>query len=131
MVLFLALLIVDFFFAFGLVLSSGLALPALARPVFFSGAMNLVFGFFGGVGGGGDGEGLGASVAGSVAAGEVCGVGGVVAGEKAAGVGGGDGGDLLWRAVGDDAATAFAAFGAHVEDVVGVADDVEIVLDDD
>ena len=59
------------------------------------------------------------------------GVGGVVAGEEAAGVGGGDGGDLLGRAVGDDAAAAFAAFGAHVEDVVGVADDVEVVLDDD
>jgi hypothetical protein len=44
-VLFAVLLIVDFFFAFGLVLSSGCALPALARPVFFSGAMNLVFGF--------------------------------------------------------------------------------------
>ena len=33
--------------------------------------------------------------------------------------------------MGDDAATAFAAFGAEVEDVVGVADDVEVVLDDD
>jgi hypothetical protein len=42
--LFAVLLIVDFFFAFGLVLSSGLALPALARPVFFSGAVNFVFG---------------------------------------------------------------------------------------
>src|ERR1700722_8288101 len=33
--------------------------------------------------------------------------------------------------MGDDAATALAAPRAHVEDVVGVADDVEIVLDDD
>jgi hypothetical protein len=40
-----ALFIVDFFFAFGFVLSSGFAPPALARPVFFSGVMNLVFGF--------------------------------------------------------------------------------------
>ncbi len=45
MVLFAVLLIVDFFFAFGLVLSSGFVLLALARPVFFSGAMNFVFGF--------------------------------------------------------------------------------------
>ena len=52
-------------------------------------------------------------------------------GEEVAGVGGGDGGDLLGGAVGDDAAAAFAAFGAHVEEVVGVADDVEVVLDDD
>src|SRR5882757_9632796 len=80
---------------------------------------------------GGDGVGLGAGVAGSVAAGEIQRVRGVVAGEEAASVRGGDGGDLLGRAVGDDAAAAFAAFGAHVEDVVGVADDVEIVLDDD
>jgi hypothetical protein len=36
-----ALPIVDFFAAFGLDLSSGLAAPALARPVFFSGATNL------------------------------------------------------------------------------------------
>ena len=42
-----------------------------------------------------------------------------------------DGGDLLGGAVGDDAAAAFAALGAEVEDVVGVADDVEVVLDDD
>ena len=59
------------------------------------------------------------------------GCGGVVAGQEAAGVGAVDGGDLLGRAMGDDAATALAAFGAHVEDVVGVADDVEVVLDDD
>ncbi len=81
--------------------------------------------------GGGDGVGLGAGVAGSVAAGEGWGVAGVVAGEEVAGVGAGDGGDLLGGAVGDDAAAAFAAFGAEVEDVVGVADDVEVVLDDD
>src|SRR5882757_7068740 len=86
---------------------------------------------FGCVGGCGDGVGLGAGVAGSFAAGEVERVGGVVAGEEAAGVGAGDGGDLLGRAVGDDAAAAFAALGPHVEDVVGVADDVEVMLDDD
>jgi hypothetical protein len=43
--LFVALFIVDFFFAFGFALSSGFALLALAKPVFFSGAVNLVFGF--------------------------------------------------------------------------------------
>ena len=43
-VLIAVLLIVDFFFAFGLVLSSGFVVLALARPVFFSGAMNFVFG---------------------------------------------------------------------------------------
>ena len=51
--------------------------------------------------------------------------------EEVAGVGVRYGRDLLGRAVGDDASAALAAFGAEVEDVVGVADDVEIVLDDD
>ena len=51
--------------------------------------------------------------------------------EKRSGVRGLDGGNLFGSAVGDDAAAGFAAFGTHVEDVVGVADDVEIVLDDD
>ena len=41
------------------------------------------------------------------------------------------GGDLLGGAVGDDVAAAFAALGAEVDEVVGVADDVEVVLDDD
>ena len=68
-------------------------------------------------------------MAGSVAAGEGGGV--VVAGEEGGGVGALHRGDLLGCAVGDDAAAAFAAFGAEVEDVVGVADDVEVVLDDD
>lgn len=95
------------------------------------GGDELAAGVFLFVGCGGDVQGLGAGVAGTVAAGEVAGVGGVVAGEEAAGVGFGYGGDLLGRAVGYDAAAAFAAFGAEVEDVVGVADDVEIVLDDD
>ncbi len=54
-----------------------------------------------------------------------------MAGEEAGGVGVFDGGDLLGGAVGDDASAAFAALGAEVEDVVGVADDVEVVLDDD
>ena len=33
--------------------------------------------------------------------------------------------------MGDDATAVFAAFGAEVEDPVGIADDVEVVLDDD
>src|ERR1700733_954709 len=40
-------------------------------------------------------------------------------------------GNLLRGAVGDDAAAPFPALRARVEDVVGVADDVEIVFDDD
>ena len=40
-------------------------------------------------------------------------------------------GDLLGRALGDDQAAAVAALGAHVDDPVGVLDDVEVVLDDD
>jgi hypothetical protein len=42
-----------------------------------------------------------------------------------------DAGDLFGRAFGDDLAPAFAALGAEVDDPVGIADDVEIVLDDD
>src|SRR5947209_2661257 len=56
---------------------------------------------------------------------------GVVAGEEGAGVGRGDGGDLFGGTAGYDLAAALAAVGAEVEDVVGVADDVEVVLDDD
>jgi hypothetical protein len=36
---------------------------------------------------------------------------------------------LLRRALGDDGAAAFAAFGAHVDEPVGALDDVQIVLD--
>jgi hypothetical protein len=43
----------------------------------------------------------------------------------------GNAGDQFGGAFGDDAASTFAAFGAEVDDPVGVADDVEIVLDDD
>ena len=57
--------------------------------------------------------------------------GGVVALEELAGVGAGGGGDLGGAALADEAAAVFAAFGAEVEDPVGVADDVEVVLDDD
>src|ERR1700723_2162415 len=56
---------------------------------------------------------------------------GVVAGQEVAGVRVANGGNLLGCAVGDDAAAPFPALRAHVEDVVGVADDVEIVFDDD
>ena len=38
---------------------------------------------------------------------------------------------VLGRALGDDQAAARAALGAHVDDPVGVLDDVEVVLDDD
>ena len=67
----------------------------------------------------------------AVVSGETEGAQVVVAGEELAGVGAGDGGDLFGGAMGDDVAAALAAFGAEVEDVVGVADDVEVVLDDD
>jgi hypothetical protein len=39
-------------------------------------------------------------------------------------------GNLLGRALRDDAAAAFAAFGAEVDDPVGLLDYVEVVLDD-
>ena len=51
--------------------------------------------------------------------------------EEAGGVRCGDGRELLGCAVRDDRAAAFATFGAEVEEVVGVADHVEVVLDDD
>jgi hypothetical protein len=54
-----------------------------------------------------------------------------VAGQEGGCVGALNRGDLLGGAVGDDASTTFAALGAEIEDVVGVADDVEVVLDDD
>ena len=57
--------------------------------------------------------------------------GGVVAHEELAGVGAGGCRDFCGAAFADDAAAVFAAFGAEVEDPVGVADHVEIVLDDD
>ena len=40
-------------------------------------------------------------------------------------------GHLLGGAGGKDGAASASAFGAHVDDVVGLADDVEVVLDDD
>ena len=55
----------------------------------------------------------------------------IVGAQKLASIRVGDGGDLFGGAFGDDAAAAFAAFGAEVDDPVGVADDVEVVLDDD
>src|SRR5260370_23155445 len=39
-------------------------------------------------------------------------------------------GDELWRALGDDAPATLAAFGAEVDDPVGLLNDVEMVLDD-
>src|SRR5580658_6829017 len=39
--------------------------------------------------------------------------------------------DVGWASLTYQAASVFAAFGAQVQDPVGVADDVEIVLDDD
>src|SRR6185437_15933359 len=52
-------------------------------------------------------------------------------GEGGAGVGFFVAGDLFGGAVSDDAAAAVAAFGAEVDEPVGLLDDVEIVLDDD
>jgi hypothetical protein len=43
----------------------------------------------------------------------------------------GDACDLIGRAFGDNLAAALAAFGAEVDDPVGITDDVEVVLDDD
>ena len=53
------------------------------------------------------------------------------AGEIAAGERRGAGHDLLGRALGDDVAAQAAGAGAEVEDIVGVADGVFIVLDDE
>ena len=102
---------------------SGLSLEAVGTPVFFSGLMNLGLGAFF--------SRSGRSMGGRCCGGDECARASVVAREEVAGVGVGGVGDQLGRAVRDDAATAFAALGAHVEEVVGVADDVEVVLDDD
>ena len=51
--------------------------------------------------------------------------------EELAGVAVLDRGHLLGRALGDDPASAVATLGTHVDDPVGVLDDVEVVLDDD
>src|SRR5882724_8815757 len=53
------------------------------------------------------------------------------AGKGLAGVGFFGAGDEFGGALGDDAAAAFAAFGAEVDDPVGLLDDVEVVLDDE
>src|SRR5438876_8234594 len=53
------------------------------------------------------------------------------ASESLAGVGLFGAGDLFGRALRDDAAAAFAAFGAEIDDPVGLFDDVEIVLNDE
>ena len=54
-----------------------------------------------------------------------------IRGQRLAGVGLLHARDLLGRALGYDAAAFFSAFGAEIEDPVGVADDVQVVLDDD
>src|SRR5882724_6787318 len=53
------------------------------------------------------------------------------AGEGLAGVGFFCAGDEFGGALGDDAAAAFAAFGAEVDDPIGLLDDVKVVLDDE
>ena len=68
---------------------------------------------------------------GRIGSGEMAVGAGVVAVEELAGVGAGSGGNFGGAAVSDHAAAVFAAFGAEVKDPVGVADYVEIVLDDD
>src|SRR5205807_426284 len=40
-------------------------------------------------------------------------------------------GDEFGRALGDDAASAFTAFGAEINNPVGLLDDVEVMLDDE
>src|SRR5882724_2255956 len=52
-------------------------------------------------------------------------------GEGLAGVGFSCASDEFGRALGDNAAAAFAAFGPEVDDPVGLFDDVEMVLDDE
>ena len=42
-----------------------------------------------------------------------------------------DGGDIFGGAFSDDLASVFTAFGTEVDDPVGVADYVQVVLDDD
>src|SRR5215472_13186228 len=42
-----------------------------------------------------------------------------------------DSGNLRRRALGDDLSTLIAALGTQVNDPIGVADDIEVVLDDD
>ena len=58
-------------------------------------------------------------------------MGGVVASEKVARVGFRSCRDLFWPSSTDDAATIFSALRPEVDDPVGVANHVEIVLDDD
>lgn len=57
--------------------------------------------------------------------------GGEGGGEGGAGEGFFVAGDLLGCALSDDVAAAGAAFGAEVDEPVGLFDDVEMVLDDD
>ena len=38
---------------------------------------------------------------------------------------------LFWGALGHDSATAFSAFGAKVDNPIGVPNNVKVVLDDD
>src|SRR5690349_1052831 len=52
-------------------------------------------------------------------------------GEDLAGVGFLATGDLLGRTLGDDAAAGFAAFGAEIDDPIGLLDDVKLVLNDE
>ena len=56
---------------------------------------------------------------------------GVIAAEKLAGIRAGSSCDFSGAAMRDDASAIFTTFGAEVENPVGVADDVEVVLDDD
>src|SRR5262249_47393661 len=60
-----------------------------------------------------------------------CGERGFVLAQRAAGVRGRVGGDLLRAAGRDDLAAAVAAFRAEIDDPVGGAYDVEVVLDND
>src|SRR5205807_9392356 len=54
-----------------------------------------------------------------------------VMGERLSGVGLLHARDLLGSALGDQAAAVFSPLGAEIDEPVGIADDIQIVLDDD
>src|SRR5580693_1077438 len=70
------------------------------------------------------------SAAGAVATNAICARNGKDASESLARIGFLGAGHEFGRALGYDAAAAFAAFGAEVDDPVGLFDDVEVMLDD-
>lgn len=53
---------------------------------------------------------------------------GEVGAEEGGGTGGFGGGDVFRGALGDDFTTRFAAFGTQVNEVVGLGEDIQVVL---